>query len=173
MQETIFAFNTAPTTDLKNYPVFLDFTGIDNEEEIGEILDYTIDVASKSEKFKPPTDAGKIQLVQSARGMTKEEAENAFFYSVIKTEGKLDAKTVTEQKIKYLEATAGVHYIEYKETFESFSFLPIKKHPEMIKPIPIIPNQFNLTLNNTQAKIAVIALVVLITATVYPMFIDL
>jgi len=90
-----------------------------DEDEIREVLKYTIMVAKNNEKFKEPNKEEKESLVQAAKGMGKQEIENAYFYSLVKTGGRLDPKVVTDQKMRYLEEAAGVKYVEYKETFDS------------------------------------------------------
>lgn len=102
--------------------------GLPNESEIGEVLDYAISVLSQNPKFKTPTKKDKDRLIQAARGMTKQEIENAFFYSVVKMEGRLDPKVIIEQKMKILEETAGIKYVEYSETFENLlGYQQVKK----------------------------------------------
>lgn len=90
-----------------------------DEDEIREVLKYTIMVAKNNEKFKQPNGEETESLVQAAKGMGLQEIENAYFYSVVKTGGRLDPKVVTDQKMRYLEEAAGVKYVEYKETFSS------------------------------------------------------
>lgn len=92
--------------------------GLPDEREIGQTLEYIIKSAEKSDNFKLPGKKQKENLIQSAKGMSRQVVEDAFSYSLVKTKGKLDPKIVIEQKVKYLEAAAGVKYIEYKETFD-------------------------------------------------------
>lgn len=99
-----------------------------DEKEIREILEATIATGLKNEKFVKPNKKEIGSLIQAARGMTKQEIENAYFYSIIETEGRLDAKVVTNLKMKILEETAGIKYLEYAETFDNLlGYGPIKK----------------------------------------------
>jgi len=87
-------------------------------EELEEVLNSAIEVAKGKPKFKEPGRAERQKLIDSMRGMTQQEAENALFYSLVKTGGSLDPMLIKQQRVKYLEGTAGVKYVEYEENYE-------------------------------------------------------
>lgn len=95
--------------------------GLPDEEEIGQILEYVIGSAEKSSdgNFKVPGKKQKGELIQSAKGMSRQAVEDAYSYSLIKSKGKLDPKVTMELSMKNLEEVAGVKYIQYKETFSN------------------------------------------------------
>jgi len=93
--------------------------GLPGREEIKEVLASSIKTGEKKADFKKPTTEEQTKLVDSTVGLTLQEAENAFFYSMVKTKGSIDPAVVTEVRMKYLEDVAGVKYIQYKERFDT------------------------------------------------------
>ena len=84
-------------------------------QEIVEILDKTIEIASRNPKFQPVEN--KDALVEAARGMTRFEAQNSFFLSLVKT-ASLDAGEVIRMRTRFLEGVAGVKYVKPNVSFE-------------------------------------------------------
>lgn len=104
--------------------------GLPDEEEIGQILEYVIKSAEKSGNgnFKVPGKKHKGELIQSAKGMSRQAVEDAYSYSLVKTKGQLDPKVTMELSMKNLEEMAGVKYIQYTETFSNLlGYGPLKK----------------------------------------------
>jgi SpoVK/Ycf46/Vps4 family AAA+-type ATPase len=93
--------------------------GLPGKDEIRKVLDKSISAGEKKADFKKLDEGQKVKLVDSAVGLTLQEAENAFFYSMVKTKGSIDSKIVTDIRMKYLQDVAGVKYIAYKETFDT------------------------------------------------------
>jgi len=105
-------------TDLSREFIPLKFP-LPDGEEINGLLQEAIVVLEKNPKFKKPSRKEQEKLVDMSKGMTKDEVENALFYSVVKTGGKLDPVLVKKQRTAFLENVSGVKYVEYGETFDN------------------------------------------------------
>lgn len=107
-------FNEAIPESLRADFLSIDFP-LPNEEEISLILEEIIETVKENEKFVMPSDKEKKQIILSSRGLSKREIENAFAYTLIKNEGKLNPKTVAEIQAKEVEATAGLRIFDSDE----------------------------------------------------------
>ena len=90
-----------------------------SREEIIEVLDASIKIAKKSDKFVSPTKVQKEVIISNSVGLTCSEAEDAYFYSMAKTGGVIDPDIVQEIRMSYLEDVAGIKYVKYDETLDS------------------------------------------------------
>lgn len=89
------------------------------KKEIESILNDTIETAKESNsKFKKVSNKKKTKLINAAVGMSRIEAQNSFFLSLVKT-GKLDSNSIIDQRAEYLKNVAGLHYIKYTESFDN------------------------------------------------------
>jgi len=100
-----------------------EFQGIEfelpKEEEIREVLNFIIESVRDNPKFEEPSEEQKKQLVDAAKGMTKTEIKNAYSFSLVKTEGKLDPKIIAKLRAKEVENTAGLKIIETDQDFNT------------------------------------------------------
>lgn len=88
------------------------------ESLIKKQLDYIIDSAKGNPKFQTPSKADRNLLVSAAKGMTEQEIQNSFAYSIVKTGGTLDPKLVSKRKAVEVEKTAGLKIGNYLQTLK-------------------------------------------------------
>lgn len=93
--------------------------GLPCRDEIKGVLEKAVKVGEKKKDFVAPTEEEKGKLVDASVGLTLGEAENAYFYSMVKTKGRIDTGIVMDTRMKYLENVAGVKYVQYKERFST------------------------------------------------------
>lgn len=85
-----------------------------NAVEILEKVERMASALRKDPKWLEPKDLGKV--VESCKGMTLAEIDNALAYSAVKAKT-FDALLIKVQRAAFLEKVAGVKYIEYEEDF--------------------------------------------------------
>jgi hypothetical protein len=83
------------------------------EEDLGKVLDYVVDSAGKA----IPSEMERKALVDSALGMTRQEAENAYSFSFVQS-GKLDCGLVGDINAAVMEETVGLKYIKPTVSFK-------------------------------------------------------
>ena len=88
---------------------FLPITfSLPTREDVKQVYDYIVDSAKVNPKFETPTEDEESGIITAAAGMTKQEIENAFSYSIVKTQGKLDPVVISERKARAIESTSGL-----------------------------------------------------------------
>jgi AAA+ superfamily predicted ATPase len=100
-------FNKAIPSCLAKEFITIDFP-LPDKKEIMEILESIIEAAKESPKFKSPNKKIKDDLVESALGLTKRGVGNAFAYSIIENNGKLDPKVVSSIRSSEINDTSGL-----------------------------------------------------------------
>lgn len=88
-------------------------------EEIKKTLDYVVNSAKENKDFKVPSEKETKRIIESGKGLTRRELENAFSYSVINDSGTIKACTVASIRAKDIEDTAGLKVLDTNEGFES------------------------------------------------------
>jgi hypothetical protein len=88
------------------------------DDEINGSVDYIMESAKRSSVNVKDIDAfTRAAVVNAARGMGKQQIEDAFSYSMI-TRGELDPVVINRIKSTVLDSVAGIEYKEYSETFD-------------------------------------------------------
>lgn len=90
-----------------------------DESEVSEILEYILSSVREKEGFQEPDEKEKEQILNSSRGMTAREIQNAFAYSVIQDGGTIKSTTVAGIRAKNIESAAGLQVCNYERGFES------------------------------------------------------
>jgi len=108
-----------------------DFLPIDmelpTEAELKQILDTIIESVEDSEKFKKPTKQEEVKAIQCMRGLTALEAKNALAFSLVQTEGRIDASIINQIRAKEIEKTAGLRTSQSRLTFDSLKGYEVLK----------------------------------------------
>lgn len=105
-------FNSAIPSCLKKEFITINFD-LPDEKEISEILNEIIEVSKENPKFKMPSEKDKQELIESALGLTKRSVSNAFAYSLVQGEGKIDAKIVSGIRSSEINETSGLTVANY------------------------------------------------------------
>lgn len=106
-------FNQAVPACLAKEFVKIDFP-LPNSEEAKEILEGIIEAASRSDKFKIPSEDEKPALVEAALGLTKRGISNAYAYSIIESGGSLDPTIVAAMRSAEINETSGLSVGQYR-----------------------------------------------------------
>ena len=89
------------------------------EEEIAEVLGKIIKCEKTNPKFKVPSEQQTKELIDSAKGMSKQEIENAYSYSLVQHKGELQRKTIAGIRARDIENTAGLTISDSELKFDS------------------------------------------------------
>jgi len=106
-------FDRAIPVQLQKDFVSLEYS-LPDKKEIKAILDDLLEGLKGNEAFTFPTEEEQERIVDSARGLTRREAINAFSYSIVKDKGKIKSLTVSELQAKEIEKTPGLRIGRYK-----------------------------------------------------------
>jgi len=82
-------------------------------EEIKSIFDFICLSVKESKAFVKPSKEEEVKILDSAKGLTRREVQNAFAYSLIKDEGKMKSETIAILQAKEVEKTAGLKIGKY------------------------------------------------------------
>jgi len=116
------SFDSAIPEVLQRDFMLLEFD-LPDKEEIKAILNFILDSTKEKNGFKNPDEEETKIILESAKGMTAREIQNAFAYSVISDSGTIKAKTIADIRAKNIEASAGLSVCKYSRGFESLKGL--------------------------------------------------
>lgn len=111
------SFENAIPEQLQKDFVSLEFD-LPDKKEIEEVLDFIINSVKDNPKFKMPTEKEKRKIIDSAKGLTKRELQNAFSFSLIQDEGTIKSSTVADLQAKEIQKTAGLKIGKYNTSFD-------------------------------------------------------
>lgn len=82
-------------------------------EEIKSIYEFICLSVKESKAFIKPTAEEEIKIIDSAKGLTRREVQNAFAFSLIKDKGRMKSETIAELQAREVEKTAGLKIGKY------------------------------------------------------------
>ena len=97
------------------------------EKEIETIYDYIVSSARENKKFIEPTEKEKARIISAAKGLTSSETTKVFSFSIIKNDGRFDAKTVEELKAAEINLTPGLTIGKYSKNLDDLKGYEVAK----------------------------------------------
>lgn len=106
------SFEVAIPDQLRKDFFSLEFN-LPDEDEIKKTLDGILSAVKDDPKFVSPNKEEIKNVIDSSKGLTKRELQNAYAFSLIKDEGKLKSETVSEIQAREVQGTAGLKIGKY------------------------------------------------------------
>lgn len=119
-------FNSAIPEILKRDFAQIEFE-LPTEEEISKLYDFIVLSARDNPKFVEPDEKEKARIISSAKGLTSSEVVKVFSFSIVKNEGKFDAKTVEELRAAEINNTPGLKIGKYDKNLNDLKGYEIAK----------------------------------------------
>lgn len=93
--------------------------GLPEIKEIEEVYKYIVESAKEGKGYTDPGEEEVDRICNTAKGMSKQEIQNAFAYSYIEDNGTISSKTVAGIRARNIESAAGLQVCGYDRGFET------------------------------------------------------